>query len=221
MKSCNPYILIAIFISTVFCLNCYGQTFQTYETNIKYYYGSIDRGNSTFFKFYIPADQMAVFTLKTKSYGSDYDIYTYNSSNLGSVMEQSTNPENEPELIVMPVLNYGRWIYVKIQNYGNYGEYYFFAHNVDIGEKFGEALILAMLEGIFSTGNEVDDRDLSRGLNVASSILKNSSLEDASRSYILNELTNNLRKELGYGATAGFFVNFIVSLYDDILKNVW
>ena len=207
----------------VFFLHSYvlAQSFQTFEPKYRYYYGSIGKNQNTYYQFYVPANKMGVFTLKTRTTGSDFDMYAYSSSYMNTLIEKSSSYGTEPELIIIPVENYGRWIYVKINNDGGYGQYYFYAHHVNISAKFNEALILAIFEGILSSGNDVDDRNLSRGLNLAASFLKNSSLEDMTRSFLINELTSELRRELGYGPIPGFFVNFTVSIFDDITKNVW
>lgn len=204
-----------------FSKNLQSQNFQNFDTNYKFYYGSKYKNESTYFKFYIPAYEMGVFTLKSLNYNTDYDLYVYNSSSLSSVSNKSTNSGLKTELIMMPLENYGRWVYIQVKNDGNYGKFNFYAHNIDVRSKFLQAALVAIINGIFSNESEVDQRNISRGLNIGLSYINNSSLWESSKSFVLNELTNELREELGYGSVADFFVTFIVSIYGDALKNYW
>jgi len=215
----SALLLISSFL--VSGLVVFGQNFTAFDTQYRSYYNSISKGSNEYYSFYIPANEMGVLTLKSIGYGTDFDLYVYSSNSMSYLIEKSISGGNEIELITLEVKDYSRRVYVKVRNNGSYGKYKFYAHNIDIYEKLAEAVIMAILEGIFASGDDVNDRDLSRGLNLAASIVKNSSLGEATRSFILNELTRKLRAELGYGAVAGFFVTFIVSVYGDVLKNVW
>ncbi|WNJ20092.1 hypothetical protein [Pontibacter sp. G13] len=212
---------IMLALISVSCYLCQAQTFTTFDKQYRYYYGTMSKAENSYYRFYVPANEVGVLTLKTKTFGSDFDVYAYSSSNMAYSLGNSRSGGLEPELLILPVESSGRWVYVKIRNDGTSGQYHFYAHTVNVEEKFYQALFVALLEGILSTENDVDNRNISRGINVASSLLSNASLGDASRSFILNEITNALREEFGYGAVAGFVVSFVVSYYDDILKNVW
>jgi len=192
--------------------------------------GTLNSGEKTYWKYYVPAGTMAVFTLKNTSYVSDFDIYSYSDTKHNYLIESGENYGSTSELITMPLSDYGRYIYIKIENDGtSTAKYKLNAHYVDfiglgeqaIVEAGAQYLIEEGLRFIFDIEDDeeqFDDRDMSRASTLIMSGLKGDNLTETTKSLLINEVTSELRDEFGYGFWGDLFVNYGIGIINETYK---
>lgn len=215
-----------------------GSTNSTSYTHISpdnYGYETLSSQKVSYWKYYVPANTMGVFTLKNKSKSSDFDIYIYSNESRTYLLKSGVNSGTTTELITVPVENYGRYVYIKIHNDGySSSKYNLYPHFVDFGKKGEEALIEASaqylieesLKWLFGIEENSDnyneqDRNVGRASTLILSTLKGDSLGEMAKSSVVNEITTKLRDEFGYGFWGDLLVNYAIGIVDETYKNYW
>lgn len=207
----------------------------SYIASDKYGYSTLSSSQTSYWQYYVPANTLGVFTLKNTSNSSDFDIYVYSSESMSYRLDAGTNSGTSTELVTVPIESYGRYIYIKIVNSGNYSSTYnFYPHFVDFAKKGEEALVeasaqylieegLKWLFDIKTTDNNYDqnDKDVGRASAIIMSTLKGDDLGSMTKSVVINELTTALRDEFGYGFWGNLLVNYAIGITDDVYKNYW
>jgi hypothetical protein len=167
----------------------------------------------------VPANIMGVFTLKNYTSGSDVDIYVFDA-NSGQQLNKGENNGTQTELVTTPVFNRATDVTVKIVNRGEPARYRLQTHRVNLGYKFGVALLETMLTCSLERGNS-RDRTASRAVTTISSIFQGSNFGGVAQDVMINELTSSLKEQFGYGCFGDFVVNFSVSTLRDVYKNYY
>lgn len=198
--------------------------------NNEYSIQTLNSGYNQYWKYYIPAGTMAVFTLKNNSSTSDFDIFVYSDKNHDNLLKSGENNGTKTEMVVMPVYEYGKYVYLKIKNYGDYSsKYKVNAHHVDLAGLAEDALIDAgsqylIEEGIkwiFGVEDDNDDQsshNISRASNLILSVLKEEDFAGTSRNLLINELTETLRTEFGFGFWGNLMVSYGVNVISETYK---
>ncbi len=222
---------------TIVCLGlCIAQSFAqtfSYLSSGHYGYGTLSAGSTTYWKVFVPAQTMGVFTLKNYSSTSDFDLYLYSSSSLEYSLGSGINNSTTTELITIPIKDYGRYVYVKIKNAGRYSsKYHFHSHTVDFIKKAEEALVDASAQYLLEEGIKwlldikssdqnysQKDRNVGRASTLILSALKNDNLGKATESFIINEITTAVRNEFGYGFWGNLMVNYGINVIREVYKH--
>lgn len=185
--------------------------------NNRHYHQTLNPGGEAYFKYQIPANTIGVFTLKNQSRRANFDIYIYNSS--GKQLNQGKNSGVRTELVTTPMVPSNQYAYISIVNYGSQpSEYHFYANYVSPANRFG----IALIENSLTCRQEVENnrnRASSRVVTGMSSILQGNNLAGLGQNLLINEVTNEIRNQLGYGCVADFFVNWGVSMVSGIYRN--
>lgn len=218
---------LVLFLFLAVCCNAQTSTLYSGE----YAYGTISSGRNTTWQYYVPANTMGVFTLKNKSEYSDFDVYIYSDEYQSYKIASGVNSGTNTELVTIPVYDYGRYVYIAVKNAGTYNaDYRLYPHHVDfvaiLGEAFGEALLLNIVEALFDDGsstkeNDERKRNVGRASTLVFSTLKGENLGTTTKKMIINEITNELREEFGYGFWGDVFVSFGIGVVDDTYRNYW
>jgi hypothetical protein len=193
------------------------QEFTEFEhENDTYYSQTLKSKGVAFYKYKIPAMSIGVFTLKNHSRKSDFDIYIYDS---GSWKPLGTESGVKTELVTTSMNLENRYAYIKIVNYGSQSSrYHFYANHVNLAKNVAftaaETLFACGLEG-----QKIDPNIASRGVTAVSSILQGNNLKGLTMDMAINEITNRMREELGYGCTGDFVVSLAISTIKDIFRN--
>lgn len=187
--------------------------------NDRYYAETLSPKGVSYYKYKIPAFSFGVFTLKNHSRKSDFDIYIYDNTRGWQLLNKGEKTGRETELVLTPISSKSRYAYIKIVNYGSQSSrYHFFANHVTPAKNFA----FALAETAFVCGGEsinIDPNISSRGVTAISSILQGNNLKGLTVDMAINEVTNKMREELGYGCAGDFVVNLSVSTIKDIFRN--
>lgn len=223
-------ILITFFLG--FANNLSAQSYE-YLQNGYYGHGYISSSNNSYWKYRIPANSMGVFTLKNPTNNSDLDIYIYNDSGRNYRLNYGNEPGSKTELVtVYNNSDYGKYVYIKIANAGDYRtKFQFYGHAVNLTEKAGEAIINAGVSHLATNllcwladadcDSGTNSRNAGRAANVAVSLLKGEDFGSMTKGAIRNELTTELRNQLGYGFWGDFALNYTIDILDDVYRNYW
>ncbi|MBD2626955.1 hypothetical protein [Trichormus variabilis] len=187
--------------------------------NDRYYYETLNSQGVTYYKYKVPAYSFGVFTLKNHSRRADFDIYIYDYSGGWKLLAKGKNTGVTTELVTTPTISQDRYAYIKIVNYGSQpSQYLFYANHVTPGKNFAialaETIIICSLER-----KNIDSETSSRLVTGISSILQGNNLAGLNRDLFINDMTGKIRKQLGYGCTADFAVNWVVSMIKDVYRN--
>lgn len=199
-------------------------------TQGNYGYGTLSSGEFMYWKYYIPAGTIPVFTLKNESSSSDFDIYIYSDQSHNSVINSGTNSGVTNELVLLPFYDYDKYVYIKVENDGNYrSTYNLYAHYIDFLELGEQIFIDASAQYLLEEGlkwlldieeeyDDVDDYDFSNAFSLILSGLKGENLTNISKNFQINKITGELRKEFGYGFWGDFLVNYGIKVFDEVYK---
>ncbi len=172
--------------------------------------------NYTDYWYKIPANTLGVFTLKNNSRRSNFDIFV--SDKNSKMLGQGLSPGVQTELVVTPIYGRDRYAYIRIINRGSQAsQYQLYANYVSPFNKFAIELAKTVITCNPNTKN--DDSNFSRVMTTLSGIIQGSSFANLTLDLIINEFTNSMRKQFGYGCTGDFMVNWGVSMVRGIYRN--
>ncbi|WP_353933270.1 hypothetical protein WJM97_23255 (plasmid) [Okeanomitos corallinicola TIOX110] len=196
------------------------QEFTEFEhENDTYFYQTLQSQGVAYYKYKIPAFSFGVFTLKNHSRQSDFDIYVYDNTRGWQLLNKGEKTGIATELVTTSMISQNRYAYIKIVNYGSQSsQYHFYANHVTPAMNFAialaETVIICGLEG-----KNINPDISSRGVTAVSSILQGNNLKGLTVDMAINEVTNKMREELGYGCAGDFVVNLAASTIKDIFRN--
>ena len=205
-----------------------GPISYTFLANGKYGYQTLGGKQSSYWKCYVPANKMAVFTLKNKSRVSDFDLFVYSDKSKNYKLGSGRNRGTTSELVSLNPSNSGKYVYIQVFNDGSpSSEYNLHVHHVDLVDIATQAFVDASAQYLVEEGLkwlfDIDDsnrnhdessRNISRASSLIISALKNENLGGASKNLIINEITMGLREEFGYGFWGNLLVNYAISVVD-------
>jgi hypothetical protein len=221
MRFCKAISVTLIFLFLFQVIFAYG--FEAMYSN--YGYGeSLAGGNTRYYKYYISSGRISVFTLKNLSSGSDFDLYLYSDEGMNNLVGKGSNSGTKSELEVISQENYGRYVYIKVKNYGNeYASYKLYAHEIDFVKILTDSLLetaaISLLKQLFSSDDdsEEDTRNKARAATVIFSAISGKNLGEIGEELLINEVTTAIQEELGYGFWGDYAVscatNFIRTIY--------
>jgi hypothetical protein len=189
------------------------------------YRDSLSPKNTSYYKYYVSSDRMAVLTLKNMSYESDFDIYVYSDESMTNLIGKGANDEDKTELELISQKDYGRYVYIKVINYGDsYATYKLYAHEVDFIQILTDALVESAVIGIIKLllsdedDTESETRNKSRAATAIFGALSGKNLGEIGKDLLISEVTSSLREELGYGFWGDYAVSCGVSFIRKIYK---
>lgn len=227
----NPtLVFILVFAFIGFSTSSFAQSYKM--LNHGYYaHGTIYSKGASYWKYYIPANELGVFTLKNKGYASDLDLFIYSSSSRSYRLAAGEKSGRSTELVTISGGDYGKYVYLKVLNYGDAStKFHLYAHQVNYGEMLADALITAGIQSLAENllcwladadckNNSSNARNAERAAGIAVSALKGESLGSMAKSALISEVTASIRDQLGYGFWADFGVNYAVGLVQEIYMN--
>ncbi len=215
-------ISILLFLPSVVFAKCV----TTDDAKSGYYYTLESSKKSDFcYKRYLSSNLLTVVTLKHISGNSDFDVEVYSNNTFGKASYVSNSSGAKSELLVLPMSDYSKNIYIRVVNHsGTQGKYQLYVHQIDIGEIFGEAMAVTGLEyiaeafisEIFGVTQNSSDRaqaDANRAAVALVSGLQGNSLSNTTETMLINEIR---REAVGNGFVSSFIVNFGVTLVRNI-----
>ena len=177
------------------------------------------------FYYHVEAGHLPVFTLKRSSGFSDFDLYLYSDQNRIYQLDSSTNSGYQTELIALEPVDYDRYVYIDVKNYGaQRATYNLYVHQVPLIERLGEVFARTVLENLIEVALLGDDpteqaeRNASRATTLLMAALQDHDLGETSLDLLLNEFTTALRQEMGYGFWGDFMVNYVVTVIREIYQ---
>ncbi len=196
------------------------QNFTNFEhQDNRSYDETLNSKGTAFYKYKIPAYTFGVFTLKNDSRRSDFDIYVYEYSGDFKLVNKGENQGSNTELVVTPISSEDKYAYIKIVNYGPQpSQYNLYANYVSPANKF--AIALAETALVCSLEREdISNRTNSRVITGISSILQGNNLGGLAQDLLINEVTDTMRNQFGYGCIGDFAVNWSVSIFSGFFRN--
>lgn len=192
--------------------------------------GELSSTESTHYKYYIPANKQGVFTLKNTSGRSDLDLFVYSSSSEVRKIDSGTKGGTKTELLIISGGAHGGYAYLKIKNVDKRStSFKLNAHYISFEEKLAEAIVTAGLEaiaetfiswlaGVDSSSNENSSKNANRAANIAVSAMMGADLGDVGKNAMINEITREIRSEMGYGFWADFAVKYSIGILSDVYR---
>lgn len=222
MKFIKQISLAVILLFSVQVIFVYG--FETIYSD--YGYGeTLAGGNTRYYQYYISSDQMAVFTLKNLSYSSDFDIYIYRDSDMKNLIGKGSNNGTTTELELIGQESYGRYVYIKVKNYGeDHASFRLYAHEIDFVQILTDSLVetaaVSLLKALLSSDDdsEEDARNKGRAATAIFSALSGKNLGEIGEELLINEVTTTIQEELGYGFWGDYAVSCATSFIRKIYK---
>jgi hypothetical protein len=181
-----------------------------------YYHEVLNSQNFADYRYRVPANTLGVFTLKNNSGRSDFDIFLYEGN--GRQIAQGINNGTQTELLTTPLLSQDRYIYLRVINRGSQtSRYHLYANYISPINRFGIELAKTAL--LCNPNQNNSNQNLSRGITVLSSIVQGESLGNLALNLAISELTDNMRKQFGYGCAGDLMVNWGVSMVQGVYRN--
>ncbi|MDM9580425.1 hypothetical protein [Nostoc sp. GT001] len=196
------------------------QEFTNFEhQDNKYYYETLNSQGLAYYRYKVPAYTFGIFTLKNHSRSSNVDIYVHDYSGDWKLLVKGNNQGTETELVVTPMFSEDKYAYITIVNDGSQpSEYHLYANYVSPANRF--AIALAETSLICSLEKEnIPNETSSRVVTGLSSILQGNNLAGVTQDLLINEFTNAMRNQFGYGCTGDFVVNWGVSMFRGVYRN--
>lgn len=182
-----------------------------------YFQRTLNSRYATYYKYKVPAYTFGVFTVKNHSRRSDFDVFVRDYS--GNLLTKGQYSGKQTELVATQPFERDRYVYIQIVNYGSQAsKYRFYANYVSPMNKFG----WAFAETAIKCGLEKDNtrnQTSSRVVTGISSILQGNKLGGVAQDLLINELTDNMRNQLGYGCVGDLAVNWGVSTLRGFYRN--
>lgn len=182
-----------------------------------YFQRTLNSRYATYYKYKVPAYTFGVFTVKNHSRRSDFDVFVRDRS--GNLLSKGRNSGTQTELAVTQPFEQDRYVYIQIANDGSQAsQYRFYANYVSPMNKFA----IAFTETAIVCGLERDNipnQTSSRVVTGISSMLQGNKLGGVTVDLLINELTDNMRNQLGYGCLGDFAVNWGVSIVTGFYRN--
>lgn len=201
------------------------------EYDDKYYYTlDLNSKSSTCYSYYLPAGEMAVFTLKYITGNADFDLYIYDYSDFSEQLAKGISSGINSELTTLWPQNNANRIYLEIKNIsGVTGTYRLYVHRIDLADKAVQVLteyavqntleyMIGALFGVDDNSSQEAQDNVKRGAALSMSFLKGRSLSETSIDMMIKEMTMKVQKELGYGFAGKLTVKYGTSLLKDIYR---
>lgn len=198
------------------------QEYTEFDSQYSSYYSTLSSKQATYYKYVVPAHTFGVFTLKNDSGRSDFDIaaYRYDSDNGLQLIDTQDNSGTQTELLIVQPSSRDRYIYLDVVNYGNASsQYRLYADYVSPMNKFWLAAARALVEGGFSAQENISERDASRLTTGLFSLFEGNGFAGVGKDMAINEITEEMRSQFGYGAMGDFIVDWSVSIVEGFYKN--
>lgn len=198
----------------------YSQEFTTFEhKDGRYYYQTLNSEGTAYYKYEVPATTFGVFTLKNSSRQSDFDIYVFNYESGWKLLDQGENSGLDTELIVIPPSLEAKYAYIKIVNVGSRpSEYNFYANYVSPLNRITRALLTT---GLTCDENPSKSKVNSRAVTAITSVLQGKDIGGLTQDMLINEISNEMRDQVGYGCTGDFMVNSTISIIKGFYRNYY
>ncbi|MEL6580231.1 MAG: hypothetical protein AAFQ14_10790 [Cyanobacteria bacterium J06621_12] len=183
------------------------------------YYGTLTVDGKTYYKYGVPANTFGVFTLKNSGGGSDFDIYVYEYTDDYQLIGRGENSGTQTELIVTPPSIESRYVYITVVNEGREtSEYKLYADYVSPVNKFMLSAAKAVMMHGFDP-DMVSSRAASRTITGIFSLAEGNGLTGVTKDLVINEMTEEMRAQFGYGAMGDFMLDWTLSMVSGFYKN--
>jgi hypothetical protein len=194
--------------------------------NDEYFWMESKRKADFCYKRYIHSGYLTVVTLKHKEGKGDYDVRVFSDSGFGNKISSSTATGAKSELLVLPIQEHSKYLYIYVNNYTDqYGKYEIYVHQIDLGELVGEALALSGVEylaeafirelfGVDEQSSSSDQNDANRAAVGLVSQLQGKSLSDTTEGLLINEVRRAFAGDNSF--VSAFMANFGTSLVKNI-----
>lgn len=193
------------------------QTYEFFEHKDNSYFSyPMSAKDTDYFSYWVPAYTIGVLTLQNSGRKSDFDISVYDAPN-GNRLSVGDAGSITTELVTVPMSSKGRYIYIKIFNYGRASsEYRLYANYVDPFAK----LAIAAGVGVFTCNSDApSNRNMSRATSIIGSTLQGSTLSGVARDAVINEISNEIVAQMGAGCLTEVVINGTASIVQGIYRN--
>ncbi len=213
-------VAIAACICLAFPTMAFSQEYTEYDPQYRSYYGTLSSKEKTYYKYLVPAYTFGVFTLHNDSDRSDFDITAYEYDDGFQKIDTQDNSGTATELLIVQPSDHDRYIYLDVVNYGSASsQYRLYSDYVSPMNKFWLAAGKAWLESGISAQDDITEVDASRITTGLFSLFEGKSLAGMGMDLAINEITEDMRTQFGYGAMGDFFIDWSVSIVEGFYKN--
>jgi hypothetical protein len=209
--------LTGLSLSLFFPSAANSQNWTTFEhQNNRYYYNTLSSQNVAYYRYEVPAMTIGVFTIKNKSGRADFDVYVFEDPQGNKLIAKGENSGSDTELVITPLAETTKYVYVVIVNAGSSSaKYHFFANYVSPINRFMKVALTTPL----SCDNNGSDEWRSRSVAAITSLLEGNDIGGLTQDVVINEITDKIRKEFGYGCFGDFLVNYAIDMVQGVLRN--
>ena len=222
---CNLFFSLLIALTALTTATpLHAQYIHTIEASEYYTVNTSTRG-TYYYKKYIPSGTLPVVTLKWNGGTADYNMYVYSDRNFKRLIQSGVNRGARNELQVLPVEDYGRYVYIRVDNISKSKGYYdLYVDSIDLVDVMGEAfadtgdtyMIEESIKFILDandSSNDATQANANRAAIRLVSSIQGNDLANVSQSLLINEIQKTFQ---GDEFLASFMVNFGITLVNKI-----